>query len=59
MQLTYHFVGSNKLSFLKESRIYVRANNALVFGENKKYTELNVGSAPKTKSLSIGLITSF
>jgi len=59
MQLTYHFSGTNKLSFLKESRIYVRANNALVFGENKKYTELNVGSAPKTKSLSIGLITSF
>lgn len=59
MQFSYHFSGSNKLSFLKESRIYVRANNALVLGENKKYTELNVGSAPRTRNFSIGLITSF
>jgi len=59
MQLTYHFAGKNKSSFLKESRIYVRANNALVLGENKKYTELNVGSAPKTRNFAIGLVTSF
>ncbi len=59
MQLTYHLSGKNKLSFLKDSRIYVRANNALVFGENKKYSELNVGSAPRTRSFAIGLVTSF
>jgi len=59
MQLTYHLSGKNKSSFLKESRIYVRANNALVLGENKRYTELNVGSAPKTKNFAIGLVTSF
>jgi hypothetical protein len=59
MQLTYNFSGGNKLSFLKNSRVYVRANNALVLGENKKYTELNVGSAPKTRNFSIGLVTSF
>ncbi|NEW83576.1 MAG: hypothetical protein GZ094_14590 [Mariniphaga sp.] len=59
MQLTYNFLGKNKLSFLKDSRVYVRANNALVFGENKKYTELTVGSAPRTKNFAIGLVTSF
>ena len=59
MQLTYNFSGGNKLSFLKDSRVYVRANNAFVLGENKKYTELNVGSAPKTRNFSIGLVTSF
>jgi len=59
MQLTYNFSGKNKLSFLKESRVYVRANNALVLGENKKYTELNVGNAPRTRNFAIGLVTSF
>ena len=59
MQLTYNFSGGNKLSFLKDSRIYVRANNALILGENKKYTELNVGGAPRTRNFSIGLVSSF
>jgi TonB-linked SusC/RagA family outer membrane protein len=59
MQLTYNFSGKNKLSFLKDSRVYVRANNALVLGENKKYSELNIGSAPRTRNFSIGLVTSF
>lgn len=59
MQLTYNFKETNTFSFLKNSRMYVRADNALVFGKNKKYTEVNVGSAPKTRSFSIGLVTSF
>jgi hypothetical protein len=59
MQLTYNFTGGNKLSFLKDSKVYLRTNNALVLGENKKYSELNVGSAPKTRSFSVGLVTSF
>jgi len=59
MQLTYNFSGKNKFSFLKDSRVYVRVNNAMVLGENKKYTELNVGSAPKTRNFAIGLVTSF
>jgi hypothetical protein len=59
MQLTYHFAGTKKSSFLKGSRIYVRANNALVMGENKRYTELNVGSAPKTRNIAVGFVTSF
>ncbi len=59
MQLTYNFSGKNKLSFLKESRVYVRANNALVLGKNKKYSELNAGSAPRTRNFTIGLVTSF
>lgn len=59
MQLTYHFSGTQSLSFLNDSRIYVRADNALIFGENKKYSEVSIGQAPKTSSLSIGLVTSF
>jgi TonB-linked SusC/RagA family outer membrane protein len=59
MQLTYHFSGKNNVSFLKDSRIYVRVNNALVFGENIKYSEMNVGSAPRTKNFAIGLVASF
>ena len=58
MQLTYHFSGADD-SFLKKTRIFLRAENALVLGENKKYTELNVGGAPKTRNLIIGLVASF
>lgn len=59
MQLTYNFSGKNNSSLFKDSRVYVRANNALVLGENKKYTELNIGGAPKTRYFSVGLVTSF
>jgi len=59
MQLTYHFSGSDKLSFLKDSRVYVRADNAVVLASNKQYSELNVGGVPRTRSFSAGLITSF
>jgi hypothetical protein len=60
IQLTYHFSGTNKLSILKDSRVYARVNNAFVFGENNiKYTEVNVGSAPKTRNFVIGLVTTF
>ena len=59
MQLTYHFSGTDKLSFLKDARLYIRANNAVVFASNKQYSELNIGGAPRTRSYSVGLITSF
>ncbi|MCX6335594.1 MAG: SusC/RagA family TonB-linked outer membrane protein [Bacteroidia bacterium] len=59
VQLTYNFSGPGKLSFLKDSRLYVRADNAVVFASNKQYSELNIGGAPKTRSYSVGLITSF
>jgi hypothetical protein len=59
MQLTYHFSGSNKLSFLKDSKVFFRANNALVMASNKQYSELNIGGAPKTRNFTIGLVTSF
>ncbi|HUX55551.1 MAG TPA: SusC/RagA family TonB-linked outer membrane protein [Bacteroidales bacterium] len=59
MQLTYHFSGSNKLSFLEDSQLYFRVNNALVMASNKQYSELNIGSAPKTRNFAIGLVTSF
>ena len=59
MQLTYHFKGRNKMSFLKHSRAYVRGGNLVVMGKNKKYTEVNPDSAPKLRSFVLGLVTSF
>jgi len=59
MQLTYHFSGAGKISFLKDSRLYVRTENAVVLGSNKQYSELNIGAEPYTRNFSVGLITSF
>jgi len=59
IQLTYHFSGSGKVSFLKDSRVYARANNAIVMGSNKQYSEIVVGDVPRTRSFTIGLIASF
>ena len=59
MQLTYHFSGKNTVPFLKDSRLYLRANNALVIGSNKKYSELNVGGTPNTRNFAMGLVASF
>jgi hypothetical protein len=59
IQLTYHFSGSGKVSFLKDSRVYARADNAVVLGSNKQYSELIIGGVPRTKSFTLGLIASF
>jgi TonB-linked SusC/RagA family outer membrane protein len=59
MQLTYHFQGRNKLSFLKDSRAYLRGGNLVVLGKNKKYIEVNPDSAPNLRSFVLGLVTSF
>lgn len=58
-QITYTFNKVSDTSALKGARVYVRATNVLTIGENKEYTELNVGGSPKTKSLTLGLVTSF
>lgn len=59
MQLTYSFNGTNALSFLDNARVYLRADNALVIGENTRYSEVNVGRAPRTRAFTIGIVTSF
>ncbi len=59
MQLTYTFSGTNALSILNGSRVYLRADNTVVFGKNKKYSEVNVGGAPRTKAFTVGIVTSF
>lgn len=59
MQLTYHFDGGSKFAFLKDSRIYARGGNLLVFGKNKQYTEVVPSGYPTTRSLQIGFVTSF
>jgi hypothetical protein len=59
MQLTYHLSDAGKSAFLKDSRVYLRADNAVVLGSNKQYSELNIGTEPKTRSFSAGLVTTF
>lgn len=59
MQLTYHFDGGTQFDFLKDSRIFLRGGNLLVFGKNKKYTEVVTDDDPNTKSLTFGFIASF
>ena len=59
MQLTYNFGGTNALPFLDDARIYIRADNALVIGKNTRYSEVNIGGAPRTRAFSIGIVTSF
>lgn len=59
IQLTYNFDGGDNLGFLKDSRVYVRSTNVAVFGDNTKYTEINIGGSPRTSTMTVGLIASF
>ncbi|MEC3881067.1 SusC/RagA family TonB-linked outer membrane protein [Parapedobacter sp. 10938] len=59
MQLTYHFKDKKLLKFLNQPKVYARASNLLVFGENIRYTEVNPGGPPRTRSVVFGFITSF
>jgi len=59
MQLTWHMQGNGAASFIQQSRVFLRANNMVILGKNKKYTEVNPGGAPRTKGITVGLITSF
>lgn len=59
MQLTYHFGGGSDTDFINNSRVYVRANNMVITGKNKQYTEINPGGSPRTMGVALGLVTSF
>jgi TonB-linked SusC/RagA family outer membrane protein len=59
MQLTYHLAGKGESSFIQHARIFLKAENFVILGKNKAYTELNPGGAPRTKGMSLGLITTF
>lgn len=59
LQLTYHFDGGNVVSFIKDSRIYLRASDVLVIDKNKEYNQLNLRKEPKTSSVVVGFVTSF
>ncbi|MEX0983031.1 MAG: hypothetical protein WDZ47_13190 [Bacteroidales bacterium] len=59
VQLTYHFNGGNGLPFLQDSQVYVRGSNLAVINKNKAYTEVNPYGAPGTKSVVLGIVTSF
>jgi len=59
IQLSYYFKGRNGFSFLKDAQIYARGSNLVVLGENKAYTEVNPYGPPRTRSMVLGIITSF
>ena len=59
IQLTYYFKGRNGFSFLEQSMAYIRSSNLVVMGKNKEYTEVNPTSAPKLRSIVLGLVASF
>lgn len=59
MQLTYHLVDHGDASFMQNARIYLKAEDMVIFGKNKQYTEINPGGSPRTKGISLGLITTF
>lgn len=58
VQLSYHF-NTKPTSALHGLSAYVRASDLLSIDSNKEYTELNVGSAPQTRSFAVGIIASF
>jgi len=59
LQLTYHINMTGNDSFIRDSRIYLRANNLVVFSKNSEFTEINPGGSPRTAGISAGLITTF
>ncbi len=59
VQLTYHFNGGSTIPFLQNSQIYIRGSNLAVINKNKAFTEVNPYDAPKTRSVVLGIITSF
>jgi len=59
VQLTYHFNGGSAIPFLHDSQFYVRGSNIAVINKNKAFTEVNPYDAPKTRSVVLGIITSF
>lgn len=59
VQLTYHFDGGSAMPFLKDSQIYLRGSNFGVFKKNLDYTVVVPYSAPRTRSLVLGIVTSF
>lgn len=58
MQLTYHF-NTRPTSVLKNWSAYIRASDLISIDSNKKYNDLNIGSAPQTRSFAFGIVASF
>jgi TonB-linked SusC/RagA family outer membrane protein len=59
VQLTYHFDGGSALPFLQDSQIYIRGSNLGTIKQNLDYTVVLPYSAPRTKSVVLGIVTSF
>lgn len=58
IQLTYT-LQDIKFAGLEEVRFFVRGNNIFKISKIKDKTELNIGSAPQTRAISLGLSLQF
>lgn len=58
LQLTYTLQDIN-FAGLNEVRFFLRGNNLFMISKIKDKTELNIGSAPQTRAISIGLALQF
>lgn len=55
VQLTYDFPQSLFTgSFVRGISVYVSGSNLLTIAKERKYMEMNVGSAPQTRSYNLG-----
>ena len=60
MQLSYNLKSASK-KYFNDMKLFVKGNNLLIINSNKDIDNLRfgVGSSPLTKSVSLGVITSF
>lgn len=58
MQLSYKF-GDLGTSFLKDSKLYVRATDVVMINKNKDKSMVKIDAAPSTRSVAIGFVATF
>jgi hypothetical protein len=58
LQVTYTFMSKNNNS-LEQLRLFLRGGNLVTLSDIKDKLNLNVGSAPQSRSVSIGLTATF
>jgi hypothetical protein len=59
IQLTYHFDGGSTIPFLQNAQVYIRGSNLAVINKNKAFAEVNPYGPPRTRSVVLGIVTSF
>ncbi len=58
LQITYTLKNS-RISWMDQTRIFLRGYNLTTFSKIKDKTELNIGTAPQTRSYSLGVALQF